>query len=112
MVGEMPKARAELVQELWKSLENNCIVDISHYNALLAVHVENEQPISLEATLADLESRKLVPNRATYQKLLDNYGRRGDVDGFADTMKVMMAQKIPLNDKIYNSMIMVHGFAG
>lgn len=112
MVEETPDARSKLVQELWKSLESTCAVDISHYNALLAVNVENEQPISLEKTLAELESKKLAPNRATFQRLLDNYSRQGDLNGITGTMEAMKVRQISLTDTMYNSLILAHGFAG
>lgn len=112
LVEETPDTRAKLAHDLWKSLESGCVVDISHYNALLAVNVENEQPVSLEKTLAELKSRNLAPNRATFQRLLDYYARQGDLDGLTRTMEVMKTQEIPLNDTMYNSLILAHGFAG
>lgn len=38
-------------------------MDISHYNALLRVYLENEHPFSPTEFLTDLESKGIEPNR-------------------------------------------------
>lgn len=112
LVEETPQERAKLTQGLWKTLQSKYVIDISHYNAFLAVNVQNEQPISLEDTLADLKSRNLIPNRATYQNIIDSYSRQGDLNGLARTMEAMQNEKISLNNTMYNSMILAYGLAG
>lgn len=63
MVEEKPETRTRLVQTLWKLLQPREVIDISHYNALLGVYVENEHPFSVDEILADISSRGLTPNR-------------------------------------------------
>lgn len=61
---ELPEVRTALVQEIWKTLNNlNIPMDISHYNALLRVYLENEHSFSPSEFLADLESKGIEPNR-------------------------------------------------
>lgn len=61
---ELPEFRTTLVQDIWKTLGKlNVSMDISHYNALLRVYLENEHPFSPTEFLADLESKGIEPNR-------------------------------------------------
>lgn len=61
---ELPETRTALVQEIWKTLTRlNIPMDISHYNALLRVYLENEHDFSPAEFLADLESKGVEPNR-------------------------------------------------
>lgn len=60
---EKPETRTRLVQGLWKVLLARDIVDISHYNALLGVYVENEHSFAVDEILADIAKRGLTPNR-------------------------------------------------
>lgn len=112
MAEESPDVRTELALKLWKVLETQSVIDIFHYNALLAVHVENGHPFSVEDTLADMKLRNLEPNRATFQKIIDNYGRNGDLNGMARTLGIMKENRIALNEKMYNSLITAHVLAG
>lgn len=112
MSDEVPELRTKLVQRLWKSLEEQSVVDISHYNALLGVLTENNQPLSVEEVLTDLQSKNLTPNRATFYRILHNYSRRGDLHGVERVLAIMKTERIELNEKIYNSLILAHGFGG
>lgn len=61
---ELPETRTKLVQEIWKTLNNlNVPMDISHYNALLRVYLENEHNFSPSEFLAELQSKGVDPNR-------------------------------------------------
>lgn len=61
---ELPETRTALVQEIWKTLTRlNIPMDISHYNALLRVYLENEHDFSPAEFLADLEAKGVEPNR-------------------------------------------------
>lgn len=61
---ELPETRTKLVQEIWKTLNNlNVPMDISHYNALLRVYLENEHNFSPAEFLAELQSKGVDPNR-------------------------------------------------
>lgn len=112
MAEESPKVRTELALKLWKLLEAQSVIDIFHYNTLLSVHVENGHPFTVEDTLADMRVRNLAPNRATFQKIIDNYGRVGDLDGLARTLEIMKENRITFNEKMYNSLITAYAVAG
>lgn len=112
MSDESPAVRIELAQQLWESLRSRYHIEISHYNAMLRVRVENEQPFSLEEILHDLESRKLKPNVATFEQIVRNYSRDGDLYGVNRTLDTMKENHIDLSRGIYNSLILAHAAAG
>lgn len=61
---ELPEERTRLVQQIWKSLTSRGVpMDISHYNALLRVYIENEHDFSPSDFLKELEEKGLEPNR-------------------------------------------------
>lgn len=112
MSEEPPEARLELARRLWGSLESRHDVDIAHYNALLGVYVENEKSFSVEEILADVASRKLKANCVTFQRIIENYSRDGDLKSLERTLAIMQKQRISPNVNIYNSLILAHGVAG
>ncbi|KAG4079720.1 hypothetical protein HA402_006753 [Bradysia odoriphaga] len=83
-------------------------MDITHYNALLRVYLENEHPFSPTEFLADLEAKGIEPNRVTYQSLISRYCQEGDMDGATKTLEFML----PINENVFSSMIMGHSEAG
>lgn len=112
MIDEAPEYRTKLARQLWQSLENQCVINIAHYNAFLGVLMENGQLLALEEIMADLNSKKLVPNQATFSKVIEYYSLQGDLDGVEKTIAMMNAKGYASNEKIYNSLILANGFGG
>ncbi|KAG4071985.1 hypothetical protein HA402_016225 [Bradysia odoriphaga] len=110
---ELPEVRTALVQEIWKTLNNlNVSMDITHYNALLRVYLENEHPFSPTEFLADLEAKGIEPNRVTYQRLISRYCQEGDMDGATKILEFMREIQLPINENVFSSLIMGHSEAG
>lgn len=106
---EMPEVRTKLVGEIWKTLKAiNVPMDISHYNALLRVYLENEYNFSPTDFLADLESESVEPNRVTYQRLIARYCQQGDIDGATKILEIMREKNLPVNEAVFNSLILGH----
>lgn len=106
---EMPEVRTALVQEIWKTLNAlNIPMDISHYNALLRVYLENEHQFSPTDFLTQLESKSIEPNRVTYQRLIAYYCQQGDIDGATRILEHMRAKDLPVNEAVFNSLILGH----
>lgn len=110
---ELPEVRTALVQEIWKTLNNlNIPMDISHYNALLRVYLENEHNFSPSEFLADLEAKGVEPNRVTYQRLIAKYCQQGDIEGATKILEFMREKQLPVNENVFNALIMGHSQAG
>lgn len=61
---EPPEVRMAFVQKVWHTLNDlNVPMDISHYNALLKVYVENEYSFYPTEFMASMELKGVEPNR-------------------------------------------------
>ena len=86
-------------------------MDISHYNALLRVYLENEHSFSPTDFLANLENKGLEPNRVTYQRLIARYCQEGDIEGATRILEFMREKQLPVNENVFNALIMGHSQA-
>lgn len=110
---ELPEIRTKLVQEIWNTLKRlNVPMDISHYNALLRVYLENEHVFSPTDFLADLEAIGIEPNRVTYQRLIARYCQVGDIDGATKILEFMKEKQLPVNENVFNALINGHSQSG
>ena len=48
-------------------------MDISHYNTLLRVYLDNGTDFSPDTILTELATKELIPNRVTYQHLITKF---------------------------------------
>ncbi|KAL1463787.1 hypothetical protein WDU94_015500 [Cyamophila willieti] len=109
---EIPANRTQLVQTLWQTFENLKIpLDISHYNALLRVHLENEHTFSPTDFLAELETKRIEPNRVTYQRLISKYCQDGNIDGATKILEFMRDKAFPISEGVFNALIYGHAQA-
>lgn len=112
MPEELPATRTALVQEIWKTLNNLSVaMDVSHYNALLRVYLENEHEFSPTDFLADLQTKGIEPNRVTFQRLISRYCQLGDIDGATRILEFMREKQLPINEHVFNALIMGHSQA-
>ncbi|XP_045595399.2 leucine-rich PPR motif-containing protein, mitochondrial [Procambarus clarkii] len=109
---ELPEVRNKLLQEIWDTLlELRIPLDVSHYNTLLRVYLENEHKFSPTEFLADLEKKGIEPNRVTYQRLIARYCQDGDIDGATKILEFMKEKQLPVGENIFNTLIMGHARA-
>lgn len=110
---ELPEQRTLLVQKIWSVLtERGIPMDVSHYNALLRVYIENEHPFSPAQLLEELEKKGLQPNRVTYQRLMWRYCQEGDVEGATRVLEKMRELNMPVSEPVLNALVMGHAFHG
>ncbi|KAG5883517.1 hypothetical protein JTB14_019286 [Gonioctena quinquepunctata] len=110
---ELPDTRTKLVQEIWNTLNKlNVPMDISHYNALLRVYLENEYQFSPTDFLSDLENKGIEPNRVTYQRLIARYCQDGDIEGATKILEYMREKQMSVNENVFNALITGHSKYG
>ncbi|XP_018009682.1 leucine-rich PPR motif-containing protein, mitochondrial [Hyalella azteca] len=113
MPEELPDYRTKLAQNVWQILEKRGVpMDLSHYNALLRVYIENEYDFSPAAFLENLESKGIEPNRVTYQRLITRNAQLGDIEGATKILEKMKEKNLSINESIFNSLILGHSRAG
>ncbi|XP_022120292.2 leucine-rich PPR motif-containing protein, mitochondrial [Pieris rapae] len=110
---ELPEQRTLLVQKIWNVLnERGVPMDVSHYNALLRVYLENEHAFSPAQFLEEMERKGLQPNRVTYQRLMWRYCQEGDVEGATKVLEKMRELNMPVSEPVLNALVMGHAFHG
>nr|CAH7745849.1 unnamed protein product [Callosobruchus chinensis] len=110
---ELPETRTKLVQEIWNTLNKlNVPMDISHYNALLRVYLENEHKFSPTEFLSELENKGIEPNRVTYQRLIARYCQDGDIEGATKILEFMREKQMSVNENVFNALIVGHSNSG
>lgn len=108
-----PSERSKLAETVWGVLQQlGCPRDVSHYNALLQVYLENEQRFSPTDFLSSMEQGAgIEPNRVTYQRLIHAYCQEGDVAGASKILEYMKTKELPINEKVFNALVMGHARA-
>ncbi|XP_054455932.1 leucine-rich PPR motif-containing protein, mitochondrial [Anoplopoma fimbria] len=114
LLPEVPlKERNELAHRVWEKLkELGAQYDVSHYNALLKVYLQNEFKFSPTDFLAKMEAANVQPNRVTYQRLIAAYCQNGDIEGASTILGFMKSKDLPITEAVFNSLVTGHARAG
>jgi len=83
-------------------------LEISHYNAILRVHLENQKEVSAPEFVADMEAADIAPNRVTFQHLVGLYCMKGNITGATTILEHMKSQNMPINEAIFISLLKGH----
>uniref|UniRef100_A0AAR2LIH6 Leucine-rich PPR motif-containing protein, mitochondrial n=1 Tax=Pygocentrus nattereri TaxID=42514 RepID=A0AAR2LIH6_PYGNA len=114
LLPELPFAeRTELAHRVWEKLQElGATYDVSHYNALLKVYLQNEFRFSPTDFLAKMEAASVQPNRVTYQRLIAAYCQDGDIEGASKILAFMKSKDLPITEAVFNSLVTGHSRAG
>ncbi|XP_037128630.1 leucine-rich PPR motif-containing protein, mitochondrial [Syngnathus acus] len=105
--------RTELAHRVWEKLkELGAQYDVSHYNALLKVYLQNDFKFSPTDFLAKMEAANVLPNRVTYQRLIAAYCQNGDIEGASTILGFMKSKDLPITEAVFNALITGHARAG
>ncbi|XP_034040394.1 leucine-rich PPR motif-containing protein, mitochondrial [Thalassophryne amazonica] len=109
----LPEQRTELAHSIWDKLQNMGVVyDVSHYNALLKVYLQNEFKFSPADFMEKMEAANVPPNRVTYQRLIAAYCQDGDTEGASTILGFMKTKGLPITEAVFNSLIKGHARSG
>uniref|UniRef100_A0A8C3B2A9 Leucine rich pentatricopeptide repeat containing n=1 Tax=Cyclopterus lumpus TaxID=8103 RepID=A0A8C3B2A9_CYCLU len=114
LLPEVPlEERSELAHRVWEKLQElGAQYDVSHYNALLKVYLQNEFKFSPTDFLAKMEAANVQPNRVTYQRLIAAYCQNGDIEGASTILGFMKSKDLPITEAVFNSLVTGHARAG
>ncbi|XP_077193639.1 leucine-rich PPR motif-containing protein, mitochondrial [Paroedura picta] len=108
-----PQDRTELVHTIWTKLKDLGVVyDVSHYNALLKVYLQNEHTFSPTEFLTKMEDANIQPNRVTYQRLISSYCNKGDIDGASQILGFMKSKELPITETVFSTLVTGHARSG
>ncbi|KAM6915877.1 LOW QUALITY PROTEIN: leucine-rich PPR motif-containing protein, mitochondrial [Xenentodon cancila] len=114
LLPEVPlEERTELAHRIWEKLqEMGAQYDVSHYNALLKLYLQNEFKFSPTDFLAKMEAANVQPNRVTYQRLIAAYCENGDIEGASTILSFMKSKDLPITEAVFSSLVTGHARAG
>ncbi|XP_070834350.1 leucine-rich PPR motif-containing protein, mitochondrial [Chaetodon trifascialis] len=114
LLPEVPlEERTELAHRVWEKLQSlGAQYDVSHYNALLKVYLQNDFKFSPTDFLAKMEAANVQPNRVTYQRLIAAYCQYGDIEGASTILGYMKSKDLPITEAVFNSLVTGHARAG
>ncbi|XP_008296301.1 leucine-rich PPR motif-containing protein, mitochondrial [Stegastes partitus] len=114
LLPEMPlNERTELAHHVWGKLQElRAQYDVSHYNALLKVYLQNEFEFSPTDFLAKMEAADILPNRVTYQRLITAYCQKGDIEGASTILGFMKSKDLPITEAVFSSLVTGHARTG
>ncbi|XP_034093655.1 leucine-rich PPR motif-containing protein, mitochondrial-like [Gymnodraco acuticeps] len=114
LLSEVPlEQRTELAHRVWEKLQKlGAVYDVSHYNALLKVYLQNEFKFTPTDFLAKIEAANVQPNRVTYQRLIAAYCQNGDIEGASTILGFMKSKDLPITESVFNSLVTGHAQAG
>uniref|UniRef100_A0A8C6VCS6 Leucine rich pentatricopeptide repeat containing n=1 Tax=Naja naja TaxID=35670 RepID=A0A8C6VCS6_NAJNA len=108
-----PHERTALAHTMWSKLKGAGVVfDVSHYNALLKVYLQNEHDFSPDVFLTKMEEANVQPNRVTYQRLIAAYCNKGDIDGSSKILNIMKSKDLPITELIFSALVTGHAKTG
>ncbi|KAJ7341150.1 hypothetical protein JRQ81_004938, partial [Phrynocephalus forsythii] len=108
-----PAQRTELAHTIWSKLkELGVTYDISHYNALLKIYLENEHEFSPTEFLTKMEEANVQPNRVTYQRLIAACCSKGDIAGASNILSFMKSKDLPITESVFSALVTGHARAG
>uniref|UniRef100_A0A8C5ZUA7 Leucine-rich PPR motif-containing protein, mitochondrial n=1 Tax=Marmota marmota marmota TaxID=9994 RepID=A0A8C5ZUA7_MARMA len=105
--------RTEFAHRIWDKLQTlGTVYDVSHYNALLKVYLQNEYKFSPTDFLAKMEEANIQPNRVTYQRLIAAYCNVGDIEGASKILGFMKTKDLPVTEAVFSALVTGHARAG
>ncbi|KAM7078688.1 leucine-rich PPR motif-containing protein, mitochondrial [Molossus nigricans] len=105
--------RTELAHRIWDKLQKlGTVYDVSHYNALLKVYLQNEHKFSPTDFLSKMEEANIQPNRVTYQRLIAAYCNVGDIEGASKILGFMKSKDLPVTEAVFSALVTGHARAG
>lgn len=105
--------RTDFVHKIWNKLQElGTVYDVSHYNALVKVYLQNKHKFSPTDFLAKMEEESIQPNRVTYQRLIAAYCNVGDIEGASKILEFMKTKDLPVTEAVFSALVTGHAKAG
>ncbi|KAL2738561.1 hypothetical protein V1477_011920 [Vespula maculifrons] len=99
--------RIKFINTFWKLCNiYNVPMNVSLYNMLLQLYVQNKYKFSPLEILSDMKKRSIEPNEDTYKKILEYYCKNGNMEDAITIFKYMKNENYPLDIDIFNLIIM------
>ncbi|KAI4498362.1 hypothetical protein M0802_006541 [Mischocyttarus mexicanus] len=102
-----PEQRNNLANTLWKLFETyNIQMDVSYYNTLLDIYLDNKYEFSPLDILSTMEKKSIEPNKDTYKKILRYYCMKGNMQEAMTVFQCMKKENHCLTTDVFDSLIL------
>jgi len=110
LVDLSPDDRTKLLSETLSTFRQveGLTFDVSHYNAMLKVHLENGNNVAASDFLQEMEEAQIVPNRVTFQHLIGLYCQGGNITGATTVLEHMKEEGMAINEAVFLSLLTGH----
>ncbi|CAG2178362.1 unnamed protein product, partial [Oppiella nova] len=109
---ESQQTRKDLCQTMFETLSQTSELDISHYNQLLRVYVENGFDFDAIDFLEKMQSKGVDPNRVTFILMIQRFCQLGNISEAIRLLEHMRNKEMPISESVFNSLIVGYGKAG
>ncbi|XP_035728267.1 leucine-rich PPR motif-containing protein, mitochondrial-like isoform X2 [Vespa mandarinia] len=105
--------RIKFANTLWKLCNiYNVPMNVTLYNALLQVYIENNYTFSPLNILSDMKKQSIQPNKVTYMKLLEYFCKNGNITKAKIVCQCLKDEKLLLDIDIFNLLIIGYSQIG
>ncbi|KAL7302489.1 hypothetical protein TKK_0005133 [Trichogramma kaykai] len=104
-----PEVKIQLAEEIWSTLHKlGTPIDVSHYNALLTLYLENDHEFSPLDFLENMIQADTLPNRVTFQRLIAQFCNHGQVKEANQIIDFVKRNNVPITESILSPLIYGH----
>jgi len=104
--------RMKMLNHYSPIIRSNVSFDVSHYNTILKVHLENETPVDITTFLTKMEADNVELNRITYQHIIGLYCMDGNIDAATTVLEHIKTQDMAINQSVLHALLMGHTING
>ncbi|XP_076237424.1 bicoid stability factor [Calliopsis andreniformis] len=109
----LPKERLIFGKYLWSHLQIcNVQMDVTHYNALLQIYLSNDYDFSPKELLEEMINENIDPNINTYEKCIEYYCRKGNIEEALEIVKHMEKSDLSVTEAVRSSLILGYSQVG
>lgn len=109
IIGATKISKNELCQKIFKNLIDHDKVNFNIVHAYINVCTENNVRLNIQEVLQNI---KCKITKETYKLLLKNVCERGDIDQALQILDMMKLESVPLDEFIFNNLVMAHSASG
>ncbi|XP_065845009.1 leucine-rich PPR motif-containing protein, mitochondrial-like [Oscarella lobularis] len=113
LVDASPQARIALADQFISTLRSKGVkLDVSHYNALLSVFIDNGHNFSPLEFLTRLQTEGIQPSTQTYQLVLKGFCQQGNLQGAIEILEHIKSLNISLSEPLLAPLVTCNAKSG
>eukprot|EP00118_Oscarella_pearsei_P023163 m.273656 g.273656 ORF g.273656 m.273656 type:complete len:372 (+) comp40579_c0_seq20:3-1118(+) len=108
-----PEARVSLAEDFMEKFETKGVkLDVSHYNALLSVCIENSTKFSPSEFLTKLQDKRIQPTQTTYHLVLKGFCQQGNLQKAMEVLEHIKELGVHLSEPLLAPLVTCNAKCG